>query len=87
MSHAVEGLDDSGLDPEELFAALAGAHGPAVAPIGDPIEAILVDRRALSWPDLLAWLAEHVRQLGAWGLSWDETDPTPIGVRTLSYER
>ena len=50
-SLAVEGLDDSGLDADELLDALAAAHGLAVAPIGAPVEAILIDRRALAWAE------------------------------------
>jgi hypothetical protein len=86
MSHAVEGFDDSGLDPADLLAALAAAHGPAVAAIGDPVMAVLIDRRALPWPDFLAWLAAYARRRGARGLAWDDAEPSAAGMATLEYE-
>lgn len=84
MSYLIEGLGPSGLDPRGLLGALEDAYGPAAAPMitprtagpadpsgGEPpIDAMIVDRKAVPWEALRAWLEAWVTRQGCVYSSW-----------------
>lgn len=81
VSYLLEGLATSGLDAESLYRQLDQAYGPAVGRMapsrpGLPLDALILDHRADSWPDLLDRIADWVRDQGFPTASWDaEADP------------
>jgi hypothetical protein len=74
MSIAIEGLDPSaGLDPAGLLRTLAAVHGEAVAPVGCPVEIILIDRAALPWPEVLATVDQWIQAAGWEPGEWSQS--------------
>jgi hypothetical protein len=85
MTHAIEGLIDSGLDADALLAALQALHGPAAVGLGVPIDGVLLDRSARSWPDLLDWVAGWVRDRGFSYAAWTGAVAPGLGTATLHF--
>lgn len=85
VSYSIEGFEASGLDPGPLLAHLAAAHGPAVAAVGIPPEAILIDRKALSWSQALERIEAWVRARGFAKTSWVDAEPPAGSAATLHF--
>ena len=87
VSFAIEGIDLAGLDGDALLQAISAYHGEAVAPIGVPVDSVLIDRRAESWEGLMAWLADWVQSQGYGTATWSgpEAAPAQRGVATLHF--
>jgi hypothetical protein len=75
MSYLVEGLPRAGLDAESLCQFLERAYGPAAGRMGFPPEALIVDRKAAPWPNLLDQLSAWVRNQGYSQAYWCELTP------------
>lgn len=87
VSYAIEGIARAGLDGDALHQAIAADHGEAVAPLGLPVDSVLVDRRAESWEGLMAWLAGWVRAQGYGTATWSgqTAGPAARSVATLHF--
>lgn len=92
MSYLIEGLGPAALRSAQLHASLSDQYGPAVAVMGEldahsgAPEALILDRRAVSWTPLCEQLSTWVQDQGCACTGWSEQDPTPGRRATLRYE-
>ena len=87
MSCTIEGLSEPDLSLEGLLSRLVASYGHGAAGIGDPVQSVLVDRRACSWEQLLDQVEAWVHTQGYTYTSW-VSDPTMrTGATTLHFHR
>ncbi len=88
MSYALERHPDGGQDLDRLFLAMSPALGPAMAPmrtgVSGALAAILIDRKALPWKDLLGCISQAFPHHGHGACQWTE-DPDAPGQRAVLY--
>lgn len=87
-SHLIEGLATPGIDAESLRHELAEAHGPAVGVVGwtpkplspadlqvsSLIQAVILDRKAMSAAQLRRWLSAWAERQGWSSPAWSEAE-------------
>ncbi len=86
VSHAIEGVGESGLDGEALFEAFQARHGVGAAAMGVPIETILVDQKAESREGLMAWLETWAQAQGFGDVSWTVEGPPEAEIYRFRFE-
>ncbi|HEU5115496.1 MAG TPA: hypothetical protein VFT74_02355 [Isosphaeraceae bacterium] len=88
MSYALQCHAEDGLDLNTLFLAVSPALGPAVAlmesGVSGGMTAILVDRKAGSWDDLLGRILRVFEDQGQGECQWTE-DPGAPGQRAVLH--
>lgn len=87
VSYSIEGLARSNLEPAPLLSSLIAQHGEAVAAVGVPPEAVLIDASAITWNDLLDWLETWVRTQGYSYASWARDASIQGAGATLHFHR
>lgn len=87
VSYAIEGVAQSGLEPNQLLDALASLHGDAVAPVGVPTEAVLIDHTVIPFDELQDWLESWVRTRGFAYATWGRDASLNGRSATLHFHR
>lgn len=93
MSYLLEGLDGPEIDATALRSSLTDSYGPAIAPMSissapeKPLAALIVDRKAAPWPDLLDKIERLVRDQGFGYAAWTDDPLTPGSRATLHFHR
>lgn len=86
MSYSIEGVGPSGMDAEKLFEQLQADYGVGVAKVGMPIEAVLIDRKAVSWPAVLLWVEQWITFEGGESVTCEAEQPGHGMMARFSFE-